>query len=210
MCLGDGGVARKLSWLCSNPFYFFALVRAGALVGACRMGRRKFCKSFNKTCVPRVLRHYIRRLHGTCHGILTSRKFRGRCSTLLGSCMKHPSPLCLTRHLSRGCKYGVCLGQRSLGRAKTRGVGGTVNRILLTQEVNGGHVVTRAKTKRRKITATAMYTLVKVRYIICVKGASIRQRQMGIRHVRVLKTEIRTIASNGVALGSTAGRTVHS
>lgn len=179
-------------------------------VGDCRISGSNCCKRFNKTCVPRVLRGYMRRLGGACLAMLGSRNFGRRFSRLLHSCMKHPSPLCLTHHLSRGCKYGVCLGQRSLGRANTRGVGGAVNRVLLTHQVNGAHVVTRANTKRRKMTATAIYTLVGVRYVICVNGASIRHRRVGMRGVGVLNTAIVPMASKGVALGSTAGRTVHS
>lgn len=183
---------------------------ASEAVGACRISRGKCCNRFKKTCIPRVLRRYIRGLRGGCLRMLRDSDFGGRFGRLLQSCINHPSPLCRTGELDRVCNYGVCLGHRSLGRANTRGVGGAVKRVLLTHQVKGAHVVTRAKTKRRNITATAIYTLVGVRYVICVNGASIRHRRTGIRGVRVLNTAIVPMASNGVALGSTAGRTVHS
>lgn len=182
----------------------------GFVKGVCRISSGKFFKGFKKTCIPRVLCGYMARLRRTCGPVVRDRRFGGRFCTLLGSCINHPSPLCCTGEVDRGCKYRLCLGHRSLGRANTRGVGGAVNRVLVTGGVNGAHVVTRANTKRRNITATAIYTLVSVGYRVFVNTASIRHRRAGIRHVGVLNTGIGPIHANGVALDSTYSRTVHS
>lgn len=171
---------------------------------------------FKNGCIPRALVPTLDRLRRTfchCH---SRTNFGTRLGNLLTSCIKQPDPLCFTRHLATRCHQpsngnpSVCLGQRSLGRAKTRGVGGTLTRILLTGHVNGRHVVTRAKTKRRKMTATAIYTHFNLRYIVCVNMRSVRQRSLGIFQVQLVNTRIQNITTNANALGSTASRTVHS
>lgn len=149
-------------------------------------------------------------LRGTCSCCGGSPSFIGRLGALFGRCTNEPSLLCCTRGVAGSLNNtGVCFGERSLGRANTRGVGGILNRYLLTGEVNGAEIVTRANTNRRNITATATTTLVKLRYRVFVNEASARERTLGYCHVRLLNTGIRPISSNAGALGSTMGRTVH-
>ncbi len=150
----------------------------------------------------------LRRRCGRCVG---SPRFMRRLGALLGRCTKHPSLLCCTREVAGSLnKTGVCLGHRSLGRAKTRGVGGILNRILLTGGVKGAEIVTRANTNRRNMTATATTTLLSVRYRMFVNRISAGERTLGICEVRLLKTGIRSMGSKAGALGSTMGSTFES
>lgn len=179
--------------------------------------RRKPCfKRFNKHCIPRTLVATLSRLRHICARTGTSPRFRGRLTQLGRRCIKHPSPLARTPHFTRELRRGanlsthIFLGHRSLGRANTRGVGGTLKRTLLIGHVNGAHIVTRANTNRRNITATAIYTVLKLGYHVCVKRVSTHHRTLGITHVHVLNTRIIRIALNSHVLGSTVGRTLHS
>lgn len=164
----------------------------------------------NKRFIPRALVGTVGRFRRTCGECGSSPRFITRLSALVHRCTNEPSLLCCTRGVAGSLNNtGVCLGHRSLGRANSRGLGGYLNRYLLTGEVNGAEIVTRANTNRRNITATAMTTLLKLRYRVFVNGRSAVHRTLGICEVGLLNTGIGTIRANAVALGSTMGRTVH-
>lgn len=174
-----------------------------ALLGPC-------FNRFNNVCIPRVLVPTLHRLRRTFIDTRGSPRFRTRFGSLLGGCTKHPATLAGYRGVATKAGAALCLGHRSLLRNNTRGAGRILKRTLLTGQVNGARVVTRANTNRRNITSTLTDTLLNLGYHVCVNTGSIRHRSPGIFHVHLVNTRIVPIRDNSTALGSTYGRTLHS
>ncbi len=207
----DGFLARAglgLGLLVRRAGVGFGGVSFSACFGGCPSTGNCFngCKN---SCVPPRLRATVGRVDSTCRAVYGSQGFVSRLQHVHGRFRNEPAPVSRLTELSSGVNANIrlCIGHRSLGRANTRGLGRYVNRMLLTGCVNGGGIVTRAKTNRRNITLTATTTCFKLRYSVCVNTISVGGRTPGMTEVGVLNTEIIRIASNLRALGRTISTT---
>lgn len=159
-----------------------------------------FYGEFGGSYIPEILHACVRELQDNYIEIIESASFREEFAALLADYVGRPSPLYLTRGLSRiyGCR--IYLKREDLNHTGAHKINNTVGQILLAQRLGKTKIVAETGAGQHGVATATVCALMGMECVVYMGKTDVARQSVNVRKMEMLGATVVPVTSGNMTL----------